>query len=297
MPDNRLPETLAPRQGALGDTAHAETCGEFLQWALPRLGLSTAGFRRVRRQVCHRLADRLKALRLPHCGAYRAYLEAHPSEWALLDTFCRIPISRFLRERAVFDRLSMDIIPTLALGAVERGAGALGCWSAGCASGEEPYSLAILWALTMAQRFPALSLRVVATDVDEGLLERARAGTYRRSSLREVPEAWLRAGFDRLGQLYTVKPSFRLPVGFQLQDIREALPAGPFDLILCRYLAFTYFDQALQRRTLERMLTVLRPGGALVIGLKERLPDGVDGIEPWVPGLRIYRRVGGTAWS
>jgi len=251
----------------------------------------------VRHQVCHRIAARLQALRLPHCGAYRTYLEAQPAEWATLDTFCRIPISRLVRERAVFDRLSSDIIPTLAAAAVARGADEFRCWSAGCASGEEPYTVAILWELNLAHRYPGLTLRVVATDVDERLLDRARAGNYRRSSLREVPEAWLEAAFDRAGQLFTIKPAFRLAVEFYLQDVRELLPAGPFDLILCRYLAFTYFDQALQRRTLERLLTVLRPGGALVIGLKERLPEAVAGIEPWEPDLRIFRRVRGESWS
>ena len=171
------------------------------------------------------------------------------------------------------------------------------CWSAGCASGEEPYSLAILWGLTLAGRFPALSLRVVATDVDARLLERARSGSYRRSSLREVPEAWLQAAFDRTGQLYSVKPAFKLAVEFLLQDMRETRPLGPFDLILCRYVAFTYFDEPLQRRTLEHLLAVLRPGGALVLGLKERLPDGVAGIEPWAPELGIFRRAKGESWS
>jgi chemotaxis protein methyltransferase CheR len=64
-----------------------------------------------------------------------------------------------------------------------------------------------------------------------------------------------------------------------------------FDLVLCRYVAFTYFDDALRRRTLQRLLTKLRPGGAFVIGLKEQLPEGVPGLEPWVPALRIFRRV------
>lgn len=291
------PEAAEPgRVGHSGKVA-GETCVEFLQWVLPRLRLSPAGFRRVRHQVCHRIARRLQALGLPDCGAYRRYLEAHPAEWATVDTFCRIPISRLVRERAVFDRLSSDIMPALAAAAAAQGAAELRCWSAGCASGEEPYSLAILWGLNLAHRFPGLSLRVVATDVDERLLERARAGSYRRSSLREVPDAWMEAAFDRAGQLYTVRPAFKLGVEFCLQDVREVLPAGTFDLILCRYLAFTYFDESLRRRTLERLLTVLRPGGALVIGLKERLPDGVPGVEPWDQNLRIFRRVRGESWT
>jgi chemotaxis protein methyltransferase CheR len=217
----------------------------------------------------------------------------------MLESFCRIPISRFFRERLVFDRLATDVLPALAAAATARNAGLLRCWSAGCASGEEPYSLAILWGLGLADRFAGVSLKVVATDIEEHLLERARAGRYRRSSLREIPEAWLATAFDRTGELYTVKPVFKHAVEFCLQDLRERLPAGPFDLILCRYLPFTYFEPPLQRRTLERLLTVLRPGGALVIGLKERLPEGAEGVEPWAGDLGIFRRVTseGEPWS
>jgi len=269
------------------------TCAEFLQWALPQRDLSWPGFRRVHRQVCRRIAARLRVLRLPDCAAYREFLGAHPDEWATLDTFCRIPISRFARERAVFERLASDVLPPLAAAAVARGAVELCCWSAGCASGEEPYTLAMLWGLLLAGRYPGLALRVIATDIDQQLLERARAGAYRRSSLREVSDEWMVAAFTRRGELYVVKPAFRTGVEFRRQDLREVLPPGPFDLILCRYLAFTYFDAALQRRTLGRLLTVLRPGGALVIGLKEHLPGGVEGVEPWIPALGVFRRTGG----
>ncbi len=294
MPDLTDPPAGSAGRAGVGGPPRAggATCREFLEWALPGLGLSWRGFRRVHRQVCRRIARRLADLHLPDCPAYRQYLEAHPAEWTLLDEFCRIPISRLVRERAVFERLASDVLPALAEAATARGDDSLRCWSAGCASGEEPYSLAILWLLVLASRYPGLSLSVTATDVDEQLLERARAAVYRRSSLREVPDEWIAAAFTRSGDRYTLRPEYRTPVRFHQEDLRRALPPGPFDLILCRYVAFTYFDEALQRRTLDRLLTALRPGGALVIGLKERLPAGIEGIEPWAPDLLIFRRVG-----
>jgi chemotaxis protein methyltransferase CheR len=288
---------LEDRERRIEPSPATMTCAEFLQWALPALGLSWPGFRRVHRQVCRRIGARLQALRLPDCAAYQEYLPAHPDEWMILDSFCRIPISRFVREHAVFERLGSDVLPQLAAAAIARGAVELRCWSAGCASGEEPYSLAILWSLLLASHYSGLALRVIATDIDEQLLERARVGAYRRSSLREVPDQWMAAAFARRGELYVVKPAFRPVVEFRQQDLRETLPRGPFDLILCRYLALTYFDAALQRRTLKRLLTVLRPGGAFVIGLKEHLPGGVEGIEPWIPQLGVYRRMGGPGGS
>jgi len=266
------------------------TCAEFLQWALPRLSLDWPGFRRVRRQVCHRVGRRVQELKLPDLFAYRSYLETHPDEWKVLDSFCWIPISRLLRDRIVFERLGTEVLPVLAAAAKDRGARELRAWSAGCASGEEPYSLKILWNLEVASRFPDVSLVVVATDVDERLLERARAARYRSSSLRELPPAWLEKAFNRSHDLVELRPEFRAGVEFHRKDIRHQTERGPFDLILCRNLVFTYFAPPLQRETLDRLLSELREGGALVIGLKERLPEGTIGVAGWEPRLKIYRR-------
>jgi len=77
-------------------------CILFLQWALPRLRLRWARFRKVRRQVCKRISSRMRELELPDTAAYRSFLEAHPAEWPLLDSLCRVTISRFCRDCAVF---------------------------------------------------------------------------------------------------------------------------------------------------------------------------------------------------
>ena len=106
-------------------------CVDLLQWALPRLRLRWAGFRKVRRQVCRRIRRRLRELDLTVMGAYRTYLEAHPEEWSHLDRLCRISISRFYRDRGVFDRLAEEVIPRLVETVLRRGQRELGCWSAG----------------------------------------------------------------------------------------------------------------------------------------------------------------------
>jgi chemotaxis protein methyltransferase CheR len=266
------------------------TCADFLQWALPRLSLDWSGFRRVRRQVCRRVGRRIQELKLPDLDAYRSFLETHSEEWSVLDAFCRIPISRLFRDRMVFDRLGTDVLPELATAARNRGARELRVWSAGCASGEEPYSLKILWSLEVASRFPDVSLAVVATDVDERLLERARTARYGASSLHEVPGAWQERAFTPSGRLFELRPEFRAGVEFRRSDIRQEAERGPFDLILCRNLAFTYFAEPLQRETLARLLSELSEGGALVIGSKEHLPGGATGVVDWIPQLRIYRR-------
>ena len=109
-------------------------CVEFLQWALPRLRMRWPGFRRVRRQVCKRIDGRLRELGLDNTAAYQEYLENNPAEWHVLDDFCRISISRFYRDRSVFDCLRDDVLPNLAARAAALGERQLRCWSAGCAS-------------------------------------------------------------------------------------------------------------------------------------------------------------------
>ncbi|MEE8248088.1 MAG: CheR family methyltransferase [Alphaproteobacteria bacterium] len=265
-------------------------CVAFLRWALPRLGLRWPGFRKVRRQVCKRVARRMAALGLAQVAAYRAYLEREPSEWAVLDGLCRSTISRFWRDRGVFEHLGARVLPELARRAGAAGRETLGAWSAGCASGEEPYSLKILWELGPGPHFPGLRLKVTASDADANLLRRARAGRYGGGSLEELPAAWREAAFAPEGELYRLRPRFRADIAFARQDIRRRMPKGPFDLILCRNLAFTYFDEAGQRRLARRLARRLRPGGVLVLGKHETVPEGCDEIVPSEPKLAVYRR-------
>jgi chemotaxis protein methyltransferase CheR len=265
-------------------------CVAFLQWALPRLGLQWAGFRKVRRQVCRRLRRRLDELELTDLDAYRAYLEAHPEEWAALDSLTPITISRFYRDAGVFWALEREVLPALGARAAADARDRVRAWSAGCASGEEAYTLALIWQQALAARFPALRLDVLATDVDPAMLRRAREATYDASSLRELPVRWRDSGFTRRAGRYVLHPEYRELVSVEHHDLRTPPPTGPFDLVLCRSVAFTYLDPAGQHTALARLAGVLRPGGALVIGLQESLPEPNQGLAPW-PGTRAIFRL------
>lgn len=270
-------------------------CVELLQWALPRLELRWSGFRRVRRQVCRRIDRRRTELGLETTGEYRAYLEAHPDEWSRLDSLCRISISRFYRDRTVFELLERDVLPALAHAALRSGRDRLRCWSAGCASGEEPFSLNLVWLLRVRGRFPGVDLHIQATDADPGLLERARRACYPASALKDLPYDWLELAFDRTNAEYRLRPEFRRGIDFDHQDIRTRMPAGPFDLVLCRNLVLTYFEETLQRRVLARLERRLAPGGILVVGRRESLPEGIAGLAPWGDRACLYRRQRGPS--
>ena len=263
---------------------------QFLQWSLPRLHLRWPGFRKVRRPVYKRVNRRLQELRLPSLEAYRGYLEDHPSEWATLDTLCWINISRFYRDRSVFQHLANEILPQLAQRVIARREREMLCWSAGCAGGEEPYTLSIIWRTCLAKQFPQLRLRIVATDIDPLAIHRAERGCYRPSSVKDVPGRWRAQAFVAIADELCLKSEYRTSVTFVLQDIRERAPEGSFHLVLCRNLVFTYFDEVLQRKTMQRLSGTLAPGGVLIIGKLESLPDGSWGIQPWSTQLGVYQK-------
>ena len=264
---------------------------EFLQWCLPRLRLRWPGFRKVRRQVYKRINRRLQELRLPTLDAYRDYLEDHPAEWATLDAFCWISISRFYRDDNVFEHLEREVLPQLAELALLRGGdGELRCWSAGCSGGEEPYTVSIIWQQCLATRFPTLRLRIIATDIDGQAIMRAERACYSPSSLKQLPPEWRAQAFEATGEELCLKDAFRTSVTFAVQDIRECSPEGLFHLILCRNLVFTYFDERLQKETMHVFTDKLAPGGALIAGKLESLPQGSWAFEPWSKRLGIYRK-------
>lgn len=263
---------------------------QFLQWCLPRLQLRWPGYRKVRRQVYKRISTRLQSLGLHSLGDYRSYLETHPEEWEILDSSCWIPISRFYRDKGAFQFLEQEVLPSLGRQALAQGENVLRCWSLGCAAGEEPYSLSLLWKLKLQAQFPTVWLLILATDIDDRAIARAQQGCYPPSSLRDLPESWRGQAFDHTPEGLRIKPEYREPVTFLVQDIREAAPEETFHLILCRYLAFTYFDEALQNNTLRQVVDRMQIGGALVIGNGETLPDGEFGLTPWSEKEGVFRR-------
>ena len=267
-----------------------DDCVKFLQRALPRLRMRWPGFRRVRGQVRKRIERRIYELELADLSEYETHLDSSPEEWEILDGLCRITISRFYRDQAVGDHIRDVLLPDLARRAQERGADALRCWSSGCGSGEEPYTLSLIWHLETSSRFPELQLTVVATDADAAMLDRAEAAVYRDSSLKDLPEMIRRAGFDPHNDAFQLRAEYQQDVEFRQLDLKKERLEGPFDLVLCRNLAFTYFDETLQRETLARITESMMDGGALVVGLHERLPANVSGIIPDRRELGVYRR-------
>lgn len=261
----------------------------FLQWALPQLELRWQGFRKVRGQICKRITRRMVDLGLAGLAAYRSRLEDDPGEWQLLDECCRVTISRFFRDPAVFDCLGRHVLPEIAARAATQGRD-VNIWSAGCASGEEPYTLKLLWDLELAYSLSNVAINCVATDIDPCMLARARSACYELSSLRELPPHLLQQAFVRSGTQYCLKARHRQRVTILKQDVRSEAPAALFDLILCRNLAFTYFAPRLQSKILCRILGQLAPNGYLVLGSHEHLPGEFPTLVALSEFPRIFKK-------
>jgi chemotaxis protein methyltransferase CheR len=264
-------------------------CVRFLQWALPRVGLRWKGFRRVRRQVCRRIRIRVKELGLTGFDAYRERIEEDPDELARLDVFARVTISRFYRDRAVFDRIRRAILPGLAEAARRTGRAEVRALSVGCASGEEPYTLAIIWGVELASRFPGIAFRVVGIDGGEEVLARARRAIYSPGSMKELPAELREAAFERSGDELRLKDELKALIELETGDVRARLPEGPFDLVLCRNLAFTYFDEDSQRAIASRLAERMRPEALLIVGCHEAVPPAVTELVLADARARAYR--------
>lgn len=231
----------------------------------------------------------MRDLGLDSYSAYRARLEGDPSEWHAFDECCHITISRFFRDRSLFEVVRGRLLPDIAARAKREGRDAQ-VWSAGCASGEEPYTLRILWDFEVATTYPGVALSIVASDVDQAMLARAHVGCFQPTSLHELPPTLIEEGFDRLDSRYCVKTEHREGIEFLDQDLRTETPARLFDLILCRYVAFTYFAVPLQRKVLTSMLKRLRPQGYLVIGTHEQLPSDVAELAALDSAPQIFQK-------
>jgi chemotaxis protein methyltransferase CheR len=248
------------------------------------------GFRKVRKQACKRISRRVTELNLADIESYREYLEENPAEWQRLDSLCRITISRFYRDKGLFDYLGSRILPGLVQQIAQTGQTAIRCLCIGAASGEEAYSMSLLWDLAGIPGSSGLDFEITATEVDPLMIERARKGCYPASSIRELPEDWLAKAFDQQRDQYCLKQQYRQQVQFVEQDIRQSIPIGPYHLILCRNLVFTYFDNDLQTAILDRIAKQLLPGGSLVIGTHESLPQNSAGLIQWDPNKTIYKK-------
>ncbi len=216
-----------------------------------------------------RLAKRLRLLHLPDFDAYLDFVTKEPSRREFAEMIDALTTNKtsFLRESAHFDYLRDAVFPTLK--------GPVRIWSAGCSSGEEPYTLAML-ANESFSDIKTRDVRILATDLSHRVLATAKAATYPADSMSDVPPSWLQKYWTRARNpqghdVYEADQPLRRLVHFAKLNLMERWPMqGPFDAILCRNVMI-YFDKATQQQLVERYWELLRPGGHLFVGHSESL--------------------------
>jgi chemotaxis methyl-accepting protein methylase/PAS domain-containing protein len=240
-----------------------------------------------RSTLMRRLLQRMHAIGVPTFEEYLDYLQGHQDELVALFNTILVNVTSFFRDKDVWNTLRAEILPAFLR---DRNGEPLRVWSAGCASGQEPYSLAMI----LAEQFGTEAVRdritIYATDVDEEALSGARQATYQVCDVSDVPPALREKYFDRTGSTYTLNRDLQRAVIVGRHDLAQDAPISQVDLLLCRN-TLMYFNAEAQSRILARFSFSLNPGGLVVLGRAEMLFSQSAMFTPLDLKRRVFRAV------
>ncbi|MGQ4649356.1 CheR family methyltransferase [Lyngbya aestuarii] len=249
-------------------------------------GFDFTGYKRssLQRRVCKRMQTK----GMDNFGDYLDYLEVHPEEFICLLNTILINVTGFFRDTDAWEHLQSQTIPRiLARKSVEE---PVRVWSAGCASGEEAYTLAIVLAEILGVEQFRNRVKIYATDVDEEALSTARHASYSDKHIQNIPQELLERYFDKIGDRYVFRADLRRIVIFGRHDLVQDAPISRLDLLVCRN-TLMYFNSETQSRILARFHFALSNTGALFLGKAEMLLTHSHLFSPLSLQNRIFARV------
>ncbi|MBF8277052.1 MAG: CheR-type methyltransferase protein [Candidatus Brocadiaceae bacterium] len=254
-----------------------EELKRLLQKVFEERGLDFRAYNKT--MLKRRLARRLCALRTESYKEYARTLDTHLEEYKELFDSLIISVSHFFRNPLTFEFLYEVILPEMITYKEQSRDAMIRVWSAGCAHGEEPYSVAILLAELLGERLKDYRVTIYATDIDTNALNEAKVGQYTEDSILEVKKGILNKYFHHKNGYYQIGADIKALVDFCFHDLTSEKVVVPsqsvftnFDLILCRNVLI-YFNQELQKRVINNLKTVLNEKGYLVLGEAEILTD------------------------
>jgi chemotaxis protein methyltransferase CheR len=235
-----------------------------------------------------RLSRRLRALKLTSFRQYREYLLENPEEIENFINSIATNHTKFFRESHHFDHFRTNVVMPLAR---ESGASRIRVWSAGCSSGEEAYTIAAVLARDVSN-LRWRDVRLLATDIDTDILDKAAKGEFAASALDEIPASYrpfFKKGEDEQGNpVVTASDDLQAMIVFRQLNLLGPWPLkGQFDAIFCRNVMI-YFDAATKAKLIDRFSNQLKPGGWLYIGHSESLIATHPGLT--LAGRTIYQR-------
>jgi chemotaxis protein methyltransferase CheR len=239
-----------------------------------------------------RLSRRLRVLELNSFRDYREYLANNEREIENFINSISTNHTKFFREEHHFDHLRSHLILPFAQSARATGNRRLRIWSAGCSSGEEPYTIAVVLKREIRD-LSSYDVRILATDIDTDVLGKAARGEFAMSTIDEVPKSYQSFFSQTRGDGATEKVSMdedvKSLITFRRLNLMDAWPfRGHFDAIFCRNVMI-YFDGPTKAKLIDRFTQQIRPGGWLYIGHSESLIGAHPGLQS--VGRTIYRRV------
>lgn len=237
-----------------------------------------------------RIGVRMRATGCSDYMQYRQFVRQNPEEIGRLINDLTINVTEFFRDTEVYEAIRSKLIPEIMDFKRKCGSFSIRAWSAGCATGEEPYSLSILFQdyINRAGKGEPWMLRITATDLDDKAIAAAKEGYY--EAVRLLPGLKLEDFFAPDGSGYRVLEAVKRPVRFLVLDIMRKPPLRHLDLILCRNVLI-YFEKDKQEHILRTFHQCLRPGGFLVLGKSEAIVGFREsGFAPYNRRERIYKR-------
>jgi two-component system CheB/CheR fusion protein len=268
----------------------AEEFERFLEFLKEKRGLDFTGYKRA--SVARRVSRRMQAAEVRSLGDYMDRLEVDPQEFVQLLNTILINVTSFFRDAPAWEFLSKDVVPEII--AHKDPNAFIRLWSAGCASGEEAYSLAMMLAEALGEEQFTNRVKIYATDIDEDALAQARRATYAQRDLEGVSADLITKYFRQSGAQYTFHPELRRAVIFGLHNLLTDAPISNLDLLVCRN-TLMYFNAESQRRVIALFHFAIQNTGFLFLGKAEMLQISAPLFAPVNTRYRVFRKVPSAA--
>src|SRR5262245_18476892 len=287
MPARKSDRDRAPRvRRKTGANDHSFEA--LLDYLKRNRGFDFTGYKRS--TLMRRVSKRMHEVGIDKYVAYQDFLEVHPDEFGFLFNTIFINITAFFRDTAAWHYLTTSVVPAI-LDAKKSGQ-PIRLWSAGCASGEEAYTLAMVFAEAMGEEAFRRRVKIYATDIDEEALSAARRAVYTARDMESVPTDLRDRYFTRRGTSYAFRTELRRSVIFGRHDLVQAAPISRIDLLVCRNVLM-YLNAETQSRVLARLHFGLAPDGFLFLGKAEMLLSHADLFTPVDLKQRVFRKAPG----
>jgi two-component system CheB/CheR fusion protein len=262
------------------------TLDALLDFVKQSRGFDFTGYKRS--SIERRVAKRMSDVGVDRYEDYIDHLQLNPEEFAELFNTLLINTTAFFRDPSAWDLLAQEVIPQLL--ATRADDAPIRIWSAGCASGEEPYTVAMLFARVMGDDAFRERVKIYATDMDEEALEAARHGAYLPRQVEDIPREALERFFEQTDQRFVFRKDLRRCVIFGRNDLVQDAPISRIDLLVCRN-TLMYFTAETQAQVLRRFHFALDDDGVLMLGKSEMLITHSDLFTPVDLKCRVFRKV------